>query len=101
MVKTAAPGAQETIASAIYQYPAMIIVWEWFVGRTDTVWMGWMSTSAPVIVALLGGSAISTSMSVRELTAVEMADVLMKWAPSDVNAILATLVYYVRLPVHQ
>ena len=84
------------ISRAIYLYPATITVWEWFVGRIDTALMGWMCTSAHVIVALLGGTVISTLTIVRESTAVEMADALMESTLSNASVIPATLVCCVR-----
>jgi hypothetical protein len=51
---------------------------------------------ASVMAASLGDIVISILMSVRVLTAVEMADALMEWAPSNASVILATSVCCVR-----
>ena len=84
------------ISRAIYLYPVTITVWESFVGRIDTAWMGWMSMSVHVTMVSLGETVISTLMIVRKSTAVEMADVLMESALSNASVILATLVCCVR-----
>ena len=77
MVPTAIYSARTS--HVIYLYLAMTTAWEWFVVRTDTVWMGWMCMSAHVIVASLGESVRLTSMIVRVSTAVEIgADAFME-----------------------
>ena len=96
MGKAAIFGVKTQTVCAINPYLATITVWEWFVGRTDTVWTGWISMSVHVIKALLGEYVRLTSTIVRESTAVEMAGALMARATFSVSVTLATLVCCVR-----
>ena len=94
MVPTATYSARTS--RAIYLYSATITVWEWFAGRIDTVWMGWMCMSVHVIMVSLGETVISTLTIARESTAVEMAGALIESALSNASVIPVTLVCCVR-----
>ena len=89
-------GVKTPTVCATNPYLATITAWEWFVGRTDTAWMGWISMSARAIKALLGECVRLTSTIVRVSTAVEMAGALMDLATLSVSVTLATLACCVR-----
>ena len=93
MANAAISGVRAPTVCATSQYPATITAWEWFVGRTGTVWTGWISMYAHATMALLevGGRVRLTSTTVRVSTAVVMAGALMERATFSVSVTLATL----------
>lgn len=98
MALTAIGGARRVPACVTYQFPATTTAWGWPVGRIGTALMEWMSTCALAIVASLEDGVRSTLTSVRESTAVAMADVLMEWIRSTVIVRMATMVHCVSTP---